>query len=374
MSAPPTAPGYGRDTLPDLAESLLAALRLPGAADPLGLPAAPRICLLLIDGLGSVPLADAGPDAAPYLASLARTGRTLSAGFPSTTATSLTSLGTALPPGRHGMLGYQLAMPGTGRLLNCLSWDEGVDPARWQPSRTVPQRLTDAGIGAYHVGPRAFADSGLTRAALRGAQYRPAYRLGELAAATLSALRTTDHGLVLAYHPDLDAIGHRYGCGSPAWRYQLRVVDRLVELVAAELPADSALYVTGDHGMVDVTERIDVHTTAELAAGVALLGGEPRARHVYTEPGATADVLAAWRSVLGDRAWVVTRDEAIGAGWFGPLDGALADRIGDVVAVARGTAAVVHSDAEPGATALIGMHGSLEPADRHVPLLAVYGD
>jgi len=46
---------------------------------------------------------------------------TLTAGFPSTTVTSLGSLGTGLPPSAHGMLGYQVAIPGTGLGLHLSS-------------------------------------------------------------------------------------------------------------------------------------------------------------------------------------------------------------------------------------------------------------
>jgi len=104
---------------------------------------------------------------------------------------------------------------------------------------------------------------------------------------------------------------------------------------------------------------------------VALLGGDARARYAYARPGAAADVLAAWREVLGHRAWVVSRDEAIAEGWFGPVDPRLAPRIGDVVAAPAGPYAIVTSKAEPRQSALIGMHGSLTPADQLVPLLTL---
>ncbi|HEY6792787.1 MAG TPA: hypothetical protein VI365_36295, partial [Trebonia sp.] len=87
-------------------------------------------------------------------------------------------------------------------------------------------------------------------------------------------------------------------------------------------------------------------------------------------PGAAADVLAAWQEVLGDRAWVASRDEAIKDGWFGPVDEAMRDRIGDVVAAAAGTWALVATASEPAEPAMIGMHGSLTPAEQLVPLLA----
>ncbi len=84
-------------------------------------------------------------------------------------------------------------------------------------------------------------------------------------------------------------------------------------------------------------------------------------------------MLAAWREVLGDRAWVLSRDEAIKEGWFGPVDPAMADRIGDVVAACAGGTAVVATQAEPRESALVGMHGSLTAAEQLVPLLAARG-
>jgi hypothetical protein len=148
-------------------------------------------------------------------------------------------------------------------------------------------------------------------------------------------------------------------------------VDKLAEQLASALPNDTVLYITADHGMVDVSpsHRIDVDTTSELRKGVALLGGEPRARHVYAEPGAAGDVLATWRDVLGDHAWVVARDEAISAGWFGPVAPQMTGRIGDVVAAAAGGTGIVATHAEPHESALVGMHGSLTTAEQLVPLL-----
>jgi hypothetical protein len=123
--------------------------------------------------------------------------------------------------------------------------------------------------------------------------------------------------------------------------------------------------------MLDISQahRVDVDALADLRKGVALLGGEPRARHVYAEPGAANDVLAAWRDVLGERARVVSRDEAINGGWFGPVEPGVADRIGDVVAAAAGGTGIVATQAEPRESALVGMHGSLTTAEQLVPLL-----
>ncbi len=367
----PVLPGYGRSTLADFSQSLLASLAVPGAVNALGLPAVSRACLLVVDGLGW-DLLRSRAAAAPFMSGLAETGCWLTAGFPSTTATSLSSLGTALPPGQHGLLGYQVRVPSTGRLINALRWAEGVDPVQWQPHATIFERAAAAGIGAFRIASGAYRHSGLSLATMRGADYRPAETAGALVACAAAALAERPRALAMVYSGDLDATGHVAGWGSAAWRYQLRQIDLLAEQLAGAVPAGTALYITGDHGMVDVPPdtRVDADGVPALRHGVALLGGEPRARHVYARPGAAADVLAAWQDTLGDTAWIASRDEAIEAGWFGPVDRRVSDRIGDVIAAARGQSAVVATAAEPRESALIGMHGSLTAGDQRVPLLS----
>ena len=367
----PLLPGYGESSLADLSESWLASLGVPGARNTLGLAPTSRACLLVIDGLGWE-LLRSHASAAPFLSGLTETGCWLTAGFPSTTVTSLGSLGTARPPGQHGLLGYQVLVPATGQLLNALRWDKTVDPVAWQPGPTIFERAAAAGIGAFRIASGAFRLSGLSVAAMRGADYRAADTPGALVASTVSALAGQRRALAMVYSGDLDATGHACGCASAAWRFQLGHVDRLAEQLAGALPAGTALHVTADHGMVDVLSsmRADADAVPQLRDGVAILGGEGRARHVYALPGAAADVLAAWRAALGDRAWIVSRDEAIDLGWFGPVDHRSAARIGDVVAAARGQSAVVATKAEPRESALVGMHGSLTPAEQRVPLLS----
>jgi hypothetical protein len=368
----PVLPRYGESTLADLGSSVLWSLGAGGEPGPVALPAADRVCLLVVDGLGWELLRE-HPAAAPFLSELGVAGRVLMAGFPATTATSLASLGTGRPPGQHGVLGYQVAVPGEGRLLNALHWDARVDPVAWQPGPTIFERAVAAGIGAFRVGHSAFRKTGLFVATMRGAEYVSANTFGALVAQAGAALRRCDRALVVVYHGELDATGHAFGCGSDAWRYHLGHVDKLAEQLAGVLPAGTVLHVTADHGMVDVPagDRVDVDAVAELRAGVALLGGEPRARHVYAVPGAAGDVLAAWREVLGHRAWVASREEAVADGWFGPVDPWLAPRIGDVVAAPAGPWAIVATQAEPREFPLIGMHGSLTSADQLVPLLTL---
>lgn len=368
----PSAPEYGRSSLADVAPSVLSALGVPGEPNPLGLPPTRHAWVLLVDGLGWE-LLRAHARQAPFLSGLLAAGTALSAGFPTTTATSLTSLGTGMPPGRHGVVGFQVAIPGTDEILNQLVWGAGVDPERWQPHRTVYQRAEAAGVRTSYVAASAFEGSDLTMASARGSTYRPADGFSALVVAAAEAARAQSRSYTFIYHPHLDAVGHFFGVDSPRWRSELGFVDRLAELLANELPPDGSLYVVADHGMVDIpTEsKIDVGSDAELAAGVRVLAGEPRMRHVYTNSDATEDVLAAWRERLEGHALVLGREEAIAAGWFGQVDALVYPRIGDVLAVALGDTALVAPTTEPMMSSQVGMHGSLTPAELRIPLLRV---
>jgi hypothetical protein len=376
-------PSYGAASLADVLPGAATALGVPvqrgdQPVDPLrlveALAGACRVAVLLVDGLGA-DLIRAHADLAPTLAALESPAGDLSAPCPSTTPVSLATLGTGRPPGSHGILGFVTEIPGEDRTLNHVQWADDPDPDTWQPQRTIFEQAADAGVAATAVGPQSYKGSGLTRAAYRGATYTGAFSHGDLTALVLRALAATPRALVYGYLPELDLTGHVRGVDTPSWRAQLQLIDRHVEQLIDGLPDDAALLVTADHGMLDVPAdtRLDLDGEPDLADGVRLLAGEPRARYVHAVPGAEDDVLQRWRTVLGDRAWVGSREEAVATGVFGPVDDAMAARIGDVVALARGTWALTATERERGPSRLAAYHGSLTATELAIPLLLARG-
>jgi predicted AlkP superfamily pyrophosphatase or phosphodiesterase len=364
--------------LSDLLPSVLACLGVADEPNPLGLQPAPCVVVLLVDGLGWNLLRE-HIDHAPTLASL--TGRSLTAGFPTTTAASITSLGTGTPPGQHGIVGYTTRLDARPEPINWLTWRGAYsgndlladfDPDQIQPSVTAIERAEIAGVNATVVSAPQFRDSGLTRAALRGGEYRPAFTAADTATLVAEAARIRP-GLIYCYSADLDLIGHIRGCRSQAWLAQLELIDRGVQLILDRLPAGSRLLVTADHGMLDVPEesKIDYDDEPELNAGVELIAGEARTRYLYVQPGQRDSVRARWSARLGDQVAIVTRDEAIDRGWFGPqVTDTASERIGDLIALALSDAAVVRRKAESRSSALIGHHGALTDDELLVPLLS----
>jgi predicted AlkP superfamily pyrophosphatase or phosphodiesterase len=275
-------------------------------------PAARRAVVVLVDGLGYELVRRRGGHA-PFLRSLLPAAHRITAGFPSTTATSMGTFGTGLPPGAHGLLGYEVLVPGEDRLLNELSWENGPDPLAWQPEPTVFELAQRDGVSVTSVGPAFFDGSGLTRAALRGGRFAAADDLPDRVDATLTALRAERRSLVYLYWGELDKVGHVHGCQSWEWGDQLEAIDAELARLVRSVPSDTAVFVTADHGMVDAPHalRIDLAHDEELARGVRHVGGEPRALQLYCEDGALADVTATWLARVGERAWVRTRAEAV---------------------------------------------------------------
>jgi hypothetical protein len=366
--------------LADVVPSVLAAMGVADFDSPIHLRGdLAGACVLLVDGLGAE-LLDTYAEDAPVLAGLR--GQELHVGFPSTTVAGLAAVGTGCRSGQHGMVGYSFRLPGAG-VVNALRWRphpwgddlrDDLPPEQVQTIPTTFERAASAGVAVSVVSGAEFSGSGLTRAVLRGARYVGVQALGDLAACVRDAV--ADRGFCFGYHSELDLLGHLYGPGSAAWRMQLRQVDRLVQSVVEGLPPGGLLAVVADHGMVAVetSDVVNIDECEPLLDGVDAIGGEPRARHVYAAGGAADAVLDAWRESMAERAWVVSRDEAIAAGWFGDRVGdEVRPRIGDVVVAARGAAAMVRRTVEPLESSLIGHHGSLTSAEQRVPLLLAYG-
>ncbi|PFG16598.1 type I phosphodiesterase/nucleotide pyrophosphatase [Propionicimonas paludicola] len=364
----PRLPDYGGASLADLLPGVGAQLGVPNAVDTIGLPAAEKYLVFLVDGLGAA-LLDEYAEHAPYLASLR--GRQLTCGVPSTTATSITSLGTGLPPGRHGLAGYSFWYPPSGQVLATLRWPAEISALDVQPQLTYFERLQDAGVATAVIAPAHFAGSGLSTAALRGPAFLPVRdesdqpRRVELA---VEAMSRGQRAVGYLYERNLDHAGHERGVGSTAWLRRLAEVDALAQALRSGLSDEVVVLITGDHGMVNVpkTNRLIVEDEPELLTGVRALAGEGRLRQLMTaEPDAVA---ARWRDRLGEQAWVRTRAEAEAEGWFGPLSPSLAPRFGDVL-VARSDDGAVMTRTLPREMSLVGMHGSLTAAEMDIPLL-----
>jgi hypothetical protein len=330
-----------------------------------------RELLFLIDGFGFDTLSKYA-DVMPTMSRMFNHG-TIQTAFPSTTATSLATLTTGELPGVHGMLGYTVQVPRSGgRLLNALKWDERVDPENWQPVETLFQRATNSGITVTHVAAKRYENTGFTRAVFRGADYKGANVVADLVSETKQALQKTP-SFVYLYVNDLDNAGHSDGVGSDKWIAALSAIDQMVSQLMKEVPKGTRIWITSDHGMINVEEKIIIGQDNPLLTGVSVIAGEPRARHIYlTEdsPRAREDVASLWQQYLQEKALVVTREQAIASNLFGTVVNPDAlDRMGEVIAIARGGLVLLDADRADKEGAMVGHHGGDSLIESQVGLL-----
>ncbi len=359
--------------LSQVTPSIFSSLGLESAVDHLAVGQSPmgRELLFLIDGFGFDTLATYA-DAMPTMSRMINHGLIHTA-FPSTTATSLATLTTGVMPGAHGMLGYTVQVPRSGgRLLNALKWDERVDPENWQPVETLFQRATAAGITVTHVAAKRYENSGFTRAVFRGANYKGANVVTDLVSETKAALQATP-SFVYLYVNDLDTAGHSDGVGSDKWIAALSMIDQMVSQLMKEVPKGTRIWVTSDHGMINVDERIVIGQDNPLMQGVSVVAGEPRARHIYLEsdsPVARAETASLWQEYLQDKAMVLTREQAIANHLFGAdVSPDAFDRMGEVIAIARGGVVLLDAERAEKEGAMVGHHGADSEIESQVGLL-----
>ncbi|MCC5953708.1 MAG: alkaline phosphatase family protein [Acidimicrobiia bacterium] len=362
MGQQPVIPRYGGPCVANLVPALLGQHEAPHDWLPAEVDGAAQIVLLVLDGLGWEQLC-LRSDVAPTLVGLA--GGPIDTVCPTTTSTALTSITTGLPPGQHGIIGYRMAVE--GEVLNVLRWT--VD------GRDVRERITPEKLQHHEpfcserppvVTRTEFRDSGFTRAHLDGVRFN-GYRMLSTLSAETARLAAGNEPFIYAYYDGLDKVAHEYGLGAH-YTAELRSIDDFVAGLIEELPSETALVLTADHGHVDVGENT-VPLGPELQSHVELLSGEGRFRWLHAAAGHERELFEAATALHSDTGWVASREQVLDEEWFGPTStSSSVARMGSVALVARDDVAYL-DPADTGPYVLLGRHGGLTAAEVRVPLL-----
>jgi predicted AlkP superfamily pyrophosphatase or phosphodiesterase len=322
--------------------------------------------LLLLDGLGWEQLQQRR-HLAPTLASME--GGPIATVLPTTTATALTSLATGTCPGEHGVVGYRVHVH--GEVLNVLRWTTAAGDARQTiPPQKIQTQLPFLGQRPPVVTRAEFARTGFTTAHLDGVRFT-GYRMTSTLVTELAQAMRSSEPFAYGYYEGIDKVSHEYGLGAH-YDAEIAAADRLVSDVLEAVPSGTAVVVVSDHGQVEVGPRV-IPLAPEVMAHVSLQSGEGRFRWLHARPGHASLLVDAATAAHGSDAWIVTREEAMEGGWFGPVVSTeAASRLGDVALVARTDVAFIEPS-DTGPYDLIGRHGSATSAELYVPLLVGRG-
>jgi hypothetical protein len=358
--------------LADVLHSCL--LALEEQENPLGLAPVKKAAVLVVDGLGALNLSARAGHARWLSNAWATRGLRADSGFPSTTASALTTLTTGVLAGQHGIAGYTLRDPVSLKIINHLkTWRPDVDPGVWQRSQTLFEKAARRGIASLALGEHRFSGSDFTEATWRGASFQGTSNLREQGEKLREFFDAHDRALVYLYWPALDRTGHSSGVGSDAWIHRLEELDSELRELTSVFRGDEGLVVTSDHGMVDVLSehKVLISEGSPLLEGVVGWAGEPRAPQIYCDdPVAAQDVYQAWSETLGSAALVMTREDLVESGWLGDVHPDVVPRLGDVVVLALDNIALYReASSSPTSLAMLGQHGSITQVEREIPII-----
>lgn len=324
-----------------------------------------NIVLLVLDGMGMEVLERClKPDG--LLRS--RLITPISAVFPSTTTAATTSLISGLNPGEHGWIGWTLHFDQLGKSVDTFS--------------NLAQ-FTNTPAACFHAAEtflpyQALTDTVNRQGTAKAVTISPyanirVNSLQQLVTKTVEVLREPGQHYVYTYWGEPDHTMHRLGCHHAEIQHIMNnIEERLIELHQSLSKQDLVL-VTADHGLLDAPPDYfedfpELHAMLRMPPAV-----EPRAAALYVQEKALSVFPAAFKQAFGKRYWLMTGDEAVSSGLFGPddMNPLLRSLVGDYFAVAVSNHALFDRREHCN---VIGVHAGLTEQEMRVPLIAMSGD
>ena len=284
----------------------------------------------------------------------------ISALFPSTTSASVSTMSLGVLPARHALYEWTIYIEAYGEVIQSLPFSplgyhgldgcraRGYDPALLLTEReTVYQRLARQGVTCYQFLNRAYTQSAYNTLISAGAR-QVGYRT--LAEALLSMRHTLAEAqgknYLNFYWSVIDAIGHVYGPGSAYHVAEVAAFWRTFEAVFGPLVEDgeTLFLFTADHGMTFADPRTTIYLNQAIpeltgllrttpSGGLVYPNGSPRDVFLHLKEGALEQARTLLTERLGERALLLSIDEALAAGLFGPppYDPEFRRRLGDLL-------------------------------------------
>ena len=326
---------------------------------------ATQVVLFVVDGLGSLQL----EQYLTYLPNLSKlVGTTVTSVAPTTTATALMSIASALTPIDHGVVGYRMRL-GKQQVFNSLQWRcrDNATNRRATPSK-VARNNPFLGLDVSVISKFSYAGTGFTRAYLGEAPAKDFRFLSTMVAKVKDSL-ASGAPFVYCYYEGVDSVAHEYGLSNYYFE-ELRFLDFLIGELLNTLPYGASLVLTADHGQVEVLDA-PIVLNDELEEITLLKSGEGRFRWLHVDKKNVEKALDIAHEQYDDIAWVVERDEALESGLFGPnwnSRGQNAARFGNLALIAKADVAFFDAH-DSGPMELVCRHGSLTDNELIVPLV-----
>lgn len=374
----------GRDQLPPILDAPLFGLDFD------------HVLVVLVDGIGDKQLRwlrSMIPDN-PYFRRVEAEGveTRLTSIVPASTAAATTSIWTGVPAGRHGLIGYDTFLKQYGLVVNFLAYSPislmtkpglleltGTTAEEMIDVETMGEILTRQGVSVRSYLPIAISGSCLTRAQMRGAEIIPYRGFADLFASAQDKLSANANGksLDFIYYNDFDTYNHLYGMTDERiWRGAddfLSGLDRMIAALQTKQVGRTLVLLTADHGHIPSTpdRRRDWNYQPELMNLLTIRPtGENRLTYFYPRSRKEDELIRRIEEVYPGEFNLVDSERFLNDGIFGTgaFHPDVRNRIGDLIAIAKGTAFFWWN---PRPDRLQSRHGGLSADEMIVPLIGL---
>ncbi len=312
---------------------------------------------------------------------------------PSTTSSALTTLWTGVSPATHGIVGYEMWAKEYGMVINNILHSAmsylgdngglkrtGFDPIEFLNHSTFGGHLINHGVEADAFMHYSIGTSGLSSMHLDQVNLHNYVSESDMWVSIRNILNTVPAGrkYIYAYWSVIDTLTHRFSLNDERIALQfedfsLMIEQALIKGLSASARKDALLILTADHGSVYTPRYGHFNLTAhpELNAMLRIQPTcENRLAFLYLKPGMETSVRQYFDTAWPGKFMLVSGIQAIEAGLFGPgpLSPTLSDRVGDLVAIARGDSYLWWA---PKQNVMLGRHGGLHPEEMLIPFYAM---
>jgi predicted AlkP superfamily pyrophosphatase or phosphodiesterase len=356
-----------------------------------------KVVLFLIDGMGLRFLERCLNDGdlskqAPIWNRLAVAGDVyaLTSTCPSTTSSALTSLWTGLTPAEHGVIGYEMWLKEFGVVVNMVNHSPSAFPgdpgslrrAGFRPESFLPAPTLGSHLALHGVSTRVFqhhtlSHSGLSTMLMDGVEIYPYLTQADLWVSLGDLLEHWNQGPLYSYvyWSDFDLLQHRFSSTNPRTENEFiqfsRQLHDFIEGLSPGSRRDALFVFAADHGQIPTPQAAnrELARHPDLRSCLAMQPTcENRLAFLYLRPGMEQALRDYVRSTWGEDYLLISSVEAIQSGLFGSgsQHPALAERVGDLVSIARDGAYWWWNNRE---NRQVSRHGGLSPEEMLVPLL-----
>lgn len=325
------------------------------AADALLAQKKRNVILLLADGLGYSILCH-HLSASGYLRR--NCIGTLSSVFPPTTTAAATTLESGLYPSQSGWLGWSVYWP---------ELDQNVD--LYPNTRSDGNPAAQVHLGRTYLGFSSLVQqieaAGYSAAALEGKTH-PEPLLQSIS----NLCHQPGSHFIYGYWNEPDHLLHRDGCTASSVAAYLHTFEQAFYQAAALWP-DSLVFLTADHGFIDLDRRcLDQYPllsrTLRLPPSI-----EPRAWNCFVHPGMHQEFCRQLKQATDNTYRILTREEVLSTALFGPspLHPRFSAMLGDFLAVA--TTSLTLFPTRQYLESMVAGHGGMTAQELTVPLIVL---